>query len=528
MSHRNQSGKLVQAAANLVRVTPVLFLAWTLHGCASPEHGSLAGEQARTPLFDRAASDPAVTRPVPEVPAVAAETPRVAVAETPTEAIPAPRPPLPTLPVRQLIMTREAEIGTVLRAMARGAELNLILGPGVSGPVMLSLSGETPWNRLFEMLLDTHGLHYELQDGLLRVMGREDVERATAMERSLRERELAREERRRAEPPSLELYRARYADVKALAEAIKNGFDATIAEDRRHLSIVPDTDSGLLIIQASAASMPQVLRLAESLDQPVYQILIEASIVQTSSDTARDLGMQWGANFRALDQGRVELGTGINPDGFNLNFPANFGPGEPGFSFGGIRDSGNQILQMQLSALEKDGRLNIISNPSITTLDRQTALIESGEERPFQSAQGTGAGTTSVVEFKKALLSLEVTPQVIDGNWVKLHIKTTKDDFDDSRQVIIEGTLQVPIITRSATTTLYLADGQTTVIGGLSTTSRFNQRTGLPILKDLPGLGRLFGSTNDSDSFSDTLIFLTPRILVNGSSVRPSPQDTSP
>src|SRR5690606_16781695 len=152
--------------------------------------------------------------------------------------------------------------------------------------------------------------------------------------------------------------------------------------------------------------------------------------------------------------------------------------------------------------------LHIVSSPSITTLDKQTALIESGEERPFQSSQGAGAATTSVVEFKKALLTLEVTPQVIDGRWIKLRIRTTKDEFDDSRQVIIEGTVQVPVITRSATTQLYLADGQTTVIGGLSTESAINQSAGLPVLNRIPGLRHLFGSDDNRNSFSDTLIFL--------------------
>src|SRR5699024_719800 len=146
----------------------------------------------------------------------------------------------------------------------------------------------------------------------------------------------------------------------------------------------------------------------------------------TNSETARQLGVQWGALHTGPDGGQVSIGTSANADGFNSNFPAEFNPNLTGFTFGIERLSEHQLLQAQLSALQKEGRLSIVSSPSITTLDKQKATIESGEERPFQSASGTGVTTTPTVEFKEALLSLEVTPQVIDGNWIKLDIHTTK------------------------------------------------------------------------------------------------------
>jgi len=526
------------------RALPWLLAAGLLHGCTStPPSTSDSSAMALRSLEERSilesgiASQPAQTPAA--IPLVLAPAPEA------SAALQRERQPLPTLPVRHLHMSREADIRTVLRALATGAGLNLVLGNGVTGQVQFNLAAETTWDRLFEMIMEAHGLHYELDNGLLKVLAQEDIERSTAVERALREREVARVERRRAEPLQVELYRVRYADTKQLAESVLAGLNAVLGEDKNQLTIVPDTASGLIIIQATPTNLARVRHLAESLDQPVYQVLIEASIVQTNSETARDLGMQWGAWFPGRDGNRFNVGGSIFPGsgatvpdvgsppglidlpGPNLNFPAGFGPGEPGFTFGVVRYSARQILQMQLSALQKDGRLHIVASPSITTLDKQTALIESGEERPFQSAQGAGAATTSVVEFKKALLSLEVTPQVIDGNWIKLHIKTTKDDFDDSRAVLIEGTIQVPIITRAATTTLYLADGQTTVIGGLSTASRTNQNAGLPFLKDIPGLGRLFGSTNDRDVLTDTLIFLTPRIISRTAPARP-PAESSP
>lgn len=427
-------------------------------------------------------------------------------------------PPLPTIEVENLDLMRDVDVAVLLRALAKGAGINLLIGDNVQGPIRLNLEQKTSWDRLFHQLMELKGLYYEWDGSVLKVMAQADVERQTAIEGALAQREAAREQRRQAEPLELGLYRVRYANSERLAESIKAGLGIK-PETEGSVSIIPDSDSGLLILNAPARRIRQVLELAASLDQPARQILIEATIVQTNSETARDLGVQWGAYLPNEDSGRLQIGTGLDPttwDGLNANFPADFSMGDAGFTFGMIRSTNNQVLRAQLSALQKDGRLKIVSSPSITTLDKQTALIESGEERPFQSSSGTGATTTPVVEFKEALLSLEVTPQVIDGRWIKLGIKTTKDDFDDTKAVLIDGTLQVPIITRSASTLLYLADGQTTVIGGLSTQSENDGETGIPFLKDLPLLGHAFRNTVNRSSFSDTLIFITPYILPSG------------
>lgn len=425
-------------------------------------------------------------------------------------------PPLPETPITELQLVEDVDLAVFLRMLARGAEVNLLLGENVGGPIRMSLPQDLSWDAVFRRVVEAHGLHYEWDGELLRVLGREDVERQIAMEETLRVREEAREQRRKAEPRQMELHRVRYADVTRLAASIRSALGGAEEEGGQRLSIIPDEDSGLLVVQAPPNRMKQVRRLVENLDQPAYQILIEATIVQTNSETARDLGVQWGYASRdvAGDGGSLDLGTSLNPDDWNMNFPAGFDAGDAGFSFGLIEAQGaTKVLRAQLTALQDDGRLKIISSPSVTTLDKQTALIESGEERPFQSASGTGATTTQTVEFKEALLSLEVTPQVIDGEWIKLGIETSKDEFDDSKAVIIDGTLQVPVIKRSANTMLYLAHGQTTVIGGLSTQTENDSETGIPFLKDIPLFGGLFRNTVNRSAFSDTLIFITPYIL---------------
>ena len=441
--------------------------------------------------------------------------------------------PLPQIPVKNMVMTRAMDVRVLLRALADAADLNVVITEGVSGPILVSIRRETRWDRLFLAITEAHGLHYNLDDDLLQIFSVADVQGNIAMETALHDQLQAAEQRRRSEPMVMSIVRVRYADIEKLANSVRSTMQATDADHdpgadpgadpsadpagalevaRTGFMVKADTDSGQLIIHGIPSDITQARQLIKGLDQPTYQILIEATIVQANTEVARQLGVQWGV----LDGSNSgELTTGITPGagGFNSNFPAGFDPIGTGFSYGASLVRGSQTLQAQLSALQKDGRLNIVSRPSITTLDQLTAIIESGEERPFASASGGGIAAVSRVEFKKAVLRLEVTPHVIDKNWVKLNLDTTKDDFDDTRAVIIDGNAQVPVITRSASTSLYLANGQTTVIGGLSSESKSLQEEGVPFLKNIPGLGGMFRNQAGRKTFSDTLIFITPHIL---------------
>ena len=444
---------------------------------------------------------------------------------------------LPQIPVRNMVITREMDVGVLLRALADAADLNIIISNHVSGPVLVSLRRETRWDRLFLAITEAHGLHYNLDNDLLQIFSVEDVQSNIAMEKALHEELQAAEQRKRSEPMVMSMVRVRYADIEKLADSVRATMQAIVADqdpgavpgatpgavpgavpgatpgaEGTGFMVKADLESGLLIIHGIPSDIAQARKLIQGLDQPTYQILIEASIVQANTEVARQLGVQWGV-FDVSNGGKLTTGITPNVGGFNSNFPAGIDPIGAGFTYGASLVRGSQILQAQLAALQKDGRLNIVSRPSITTLDQLTAIIESGEERPFASTSGSGIAAVSEVEFKKAVLRLEVTPHVIDKNWVKLDLNTTKDDFDDTRAVIIDGNAQVPIITRSAITSLYLANGQTTVIGGLSSESKSLQEEGVPFLKNIPGLGGMFRNRAGRKSFSDTLIFITPHIL---------------
>ena len=443
--------------------------------------------------------------------------------ETVETALESLQPQLPQITVSDVVLTHEMDVAVLLRALADAADLNILISNNVSGPVLVNLKRETRWDLLFTSITEAHGLHYDLQDDLLRIFSIEDVERNIAMEQALHDQLKAAELRMRSEPTTIDMVRIHYGNLENIAASVRATMQAIVAEENAEFEdsateeasrfmIQADNDSGQLIIHGVPNDIIRARKLIQELDQPTFQILIEATIVQANSEIARELGVQWGG-YNIIDSGRLEVGTTPNSGGFNSNFPAQFESDDPGFIFGVRRTSGNQVLQAQLSALEQDGRLNVITNPSITTLDQQVAVIESGEERPFVSSAGVGIGSFPQIEFKKAVMRLEVTPHVIDENWVKLDIVTRKEEFDDNRTIIIAGFIQTPILTRLAETSLYLANGQTTVIGGLSSETESDQVDGIPVLKDLPGVGGMFRNTINRTGLNDTLIFITPTIL---------------
>jgi type IV pilus assembly protein PilQ len=269
-----------------------------------------------------------------------------------------------------------------------------------------------------------------------------------------------------------------------------------------------------------------------SLDRPTSQIRIEARIVEASSDTARELGIEWGGYYRTgsgdrnfwvapgvnsftdtTDDATPGLGEG---DGATLQPSAGLIQQLPGI-LSEIRDGsglnigffgeriGDYVLGVQLSALERAGKLRILSSPSISTLDNQTATIESGREVPFQTVD---EGEVNV-EFKEAVLRLEVTPHLIGDDTLKLRIVTNKDELDFSNTVDGNPT----VITKRARTNVLLRDGQTTVIGGLRKETLSDSERGIPYLMDIPLLGRLFRRDSKNENMEEILIFITPRVL---------------
>ncbi|MCP3950612.1 MAG: type IV pilus secretin PilQ [Desulfobacterales bacterium] len=410
--------------------------------------------------------------------------------------------PLPVSPVS--LNMSDVDVAVLLRSLARAAGQNIMINEKVSGRANINIQ-RAPWDQVFLGLLKTHRLSYKWEGDIIRIMTTADIEQEL-------QEAAQRMDLRELEPLSTRVIRIDYTQ----AADLKNTLEAFLTKSKtgdKIGSIMVDAHTNTLIVQALETDINNMLPLVEKLDLPTPQILIEAHIVEATSSTARELGIQWGGQYQFVDtHNTYTIGSGAASSGSNtvntpsgnygVNFPANVGSGA-GMAIGFMMQGGANVLTAQLSALQNDRKLKILSSPSITTIDNQKAIFESGEEVPYQTVSDGNVQT----EFKEALLKLEVTPHVIDGEALKLVIKVKKDEVDKTV------TTNPPIITKKAETNVILYDGQTTVIGGLNSANDARNDSGVPGLKDIPGLGVLFRGKATENSMSDVLIFITPHIL---------------
>ncbi len=436
--------------------------------------------------------------------------------------------PIRPLPQRKItIKMHQTDVAVLLRALARSVDLNIMINESVKGYISINVKN-AKWSQVFLGILNSQGLAYEWEGDIIRIITFED--------RTRRLKNLEAEEQILAKKRELEMQAPLVTKIIpidfAKAEQLKENVDKILSAKQPGEpvgSVMVDSHTNALIVQATPVDIARIVPLITELDRPTPQILIEAHIVETTNQTARELGVQWGGLYHNADGWitpdaataitGVTPGTGgsVNPGaGFASNFPAdlaNAAQSGTGFSLGVIGEFGDDILAVQLSALEEEGKLNILSSPSITTLDNLKATIESGNEIPIQIVEDDNVE----VVYKSAVLSLEVTPHVIQDNALKLEIATTKDEVGTVSTVN-----QYPtIITKKANTNVILFDGQTTVIGGLKKNTNQESAAGIPLLWKLPILGHLFKNQSRQEQMEEILIFITPHIL----KTRPSPAD---
>jgi type IV pilus assembly protein PilQ len=430
------------------------------------------------------------------------------------------------LPDKKITLSmRQAELKSVLRALARSVDLNIIVKNDLKGEVNIDFRG-VPWNQAFAGLLNTYGLSYIWEGDILRVMTNEDMDQAIKQKVSKRDSLWVE--------PLLApvLVNIDYADTKKLAETLQD-FLTKDKDNKPRGSVKVDEHSNSLVISAIREDLAKMLPIIEKIDKPTPQILIKANIVETTKAVARDLGIMWGGMYsRSVGNDNLYVAPGgtrltsasdINPTaggpvgigrtGFASNFPAanltSTAAGSLALLFGTI---GGNILEAQLQALQKDSKLNILSSPSITTLDNQKAFTENGQRVPFVTlTQNVGSAPTQTVTFENAVLRLEITPHVIDGKNLKMKILVQKDELDFTHAASMLGN---PIILKKQTeTSLIIKDGDTIVISGLTKQTKSDSDTGWPWLKDVPVLGWLFKADSKSDQLEEVLIFIRPHIL---------------
>jgi type IV pilus assembly protein PilQ len=428
---------------------------------------------------------------------------------------------------------QDIETRAVLQLLADTSGQNMVISDSVGGNVTLRLQN-VPWDQALDIVMRTKGLDMRREGNVMFV--------APAAEIAAREKELltARQQVQQLSPLRTEYLQINYAKAGDLAALIKAGQNNSLLSERGSVAI--DERTNTLLLQDTSERLADIRRLVSTLDIPVRQVLIEARIVIVNDDYSRDLGVRFGATA-AFEHGGAD-GAGIvgarnfvtEDDGIVLSpNDALVGQGRPGFVQGNPTDrymvnlpvanpagrlaltllDSDYIVDLELSAAQAEGRGEIISSPRLITANQREATIEQGVEIPYQESSSSGATTT---QFKKAVLSLKVTPQITPDNRIILDLTVAKDSVG---QLVASATGGfVPSIdTREIVTQVLVNDGQTVVLGGILETERRDSETKVPWLGDIPVLGYLFKTTNKTDNKDELLIFVTPRILREGASL---------
>ena len=393
---------------------------------------------------------------------------------------------------------QDIEVRAVLQLIADFTDLNLVASDTVGGNVTLRLQN-VPWDQALDIVLKAKGLDKRLQNNVLTV--------APAAEIAAREREQLENEKqiRELAPVFTDLIQINYADAAEIADVLRGGDADALLTERGSVQVVERTNS--LLVKDTQAKLDELRELIEQLDIPIRQVMIEARIVSIRSDITDELGVKWSG----LTQGGEGGDAGYDRDGIYTDFELNNSDGS-GISIGFSNGSGD-ILNLELSALLSDGGGEVISQPKVITSDKKKAVIKSGQEIPYQESTSSGATSTS---FKDAVLGLEVTPQITPDGRVMMDIKVNNDRRDGETPLT-----KIPIIaTNEITTQVLVEDGETLVIGGVFTQDKSVTSTKVPLFGDIPYLGGLFRSSTESDIKTELLVFITPKVITEGVSLR--------
>tara|TARA_R110001599_G_scaffold5120_1_gene25716 strand:- start:59432 stop:61522 length:2091 start_codon:yes stop_codon:yes gene_type:complete len=398
---------------------------------------------------------------------------------------------------------QDIEVRSVLQLIADFTDLNLVASDTVQGSITLRLQN-VPWDQALDLVLKTKGLDKRKIGNVLLV--------APADEIAARERQELESQQQIAElaPLRRELIQVNYARASDIASLFAS---VTAAGGEQRGSITVDDRTNSIIAFETQEKLDELRRIVSQLDIPVRQVMIEARIVEANVGFDKALGVRWGGSINMGNRYEV---FGRSPGGgAAMPTPAVNAPfvdmgvigASSGIGIGFITN--NAILDLQLSAMESTGNGEIISQPKVVTSDKETAKILKGSEIPYQQASSSGATTTA---FAEAVLSLEVTPQITPDNQVIMEVIVTKDEPDFTNEV--NG---VPTIRKNEVNAkILVGDGETIVIGGVFSSETQNSQMKVPFLGDLPVLGKVFRRDVTSETKSELLIFLTPRIIKNG------------
>jgi type IV pilus assembly protein PilQ len=416
---------------------------------------------------------------------------------------------------------QNVEVRSVLQVIADFTNFNIITSDTVSGNLTLRLK-DVPWDQALDIILQAKGLDMRKSGNVIWIAPRDEL--ATKEKAELESKVQIGD----LEPIRTETFQINYQKAEDVQAFLKNK-EQTIMSKRG--SVIADKRSNKIFVSDTATRLEDVRRVISEIDVAARQVLIEARIVEASDTFSKSIGARLGlhdmggGNNLLGTNARYTIGGSLADTGFhtgqastvpdflanstNVNLPANsLGGVAPGaFSFILFNSAKTQFLNLELSALEADGKGKVVSSPRVVTANQVEALIEQGVEIPYQSASSSGA---TAVQFRKANLSLKVTPQITPDGRIMMALDINKDTPNTQ---LSTGGNGVAIDTKHIKTDVLIENGGTVVIGGIYTQETTTTTDRIPVLGDIPYLGFLFRTTGNVNNKTELLVFITPKIV---------------
>lgn len=416
---------------------------------------------------------------------------------------------------------QNVEVRTVLQVIAEFTGMNIITSDTVNGSLTLRLK-DVPWDQALDIILQAKGLDQRKNGNVVWIAPRDELALKEKLE--LESKQFISE----LEPLRTETFQLRYHNAEAIQKILAEGGSNQRLLSRRGSAVI-DSRSNILFIQDVPSRLEEIRSILAKIDVPTKQVLIEARIVSAGENFSRELGSKFGIQGQNIKNstktgvaGTVDKsaelagGTAVGgTDGLNWSFPtsgaaAGLGSGMLGISV--LNPSQGVMVNLELSAMESDGKGKILSSPRIVTGDQQKAMIESGVQVPYRSVSSNGTN----VQFKDAVLSLAVTPRITPDGRVLMELEIKKDEPDWARAVAGEP----PIDKKLVKTNVLVANGETAILGGVYEQNDKSVITKVPLLGDLPIIGNLFKHTQKLNDRTELVVFITPKVLDDTMAIR--------
>ncbi|HQS22432.1 MULTISPECIES: type IV pilus secretin PilQ [unclassified Acidovorax] len=426
------------------------------------------------------------------------------------------------------------EVRSLLQVIADFTNFNIVTSDTVTGALTLRLK-DVPWDQALQIIMDAKGLGMRKSGSVLWIAPKDEIDARTKkdFEAALAIQKL--------EPLKTQAFQLNYAKAADMVSQLTTSSSGGTGSSTRFLtergSAISEPRTNQLFVTDTPSKLEDVRQLLATLDVAVRQVLIEARIVEARDTFGRSLGVRLGGTDLRANRGgdggygiggnnRVAFGTSYsnavassgaggttNTDGNFVNLPASLSNVRSvgSFALSIFNSAANRFLTLELSAMEADGKGKIVSSPRIITADQTKALIEQGTEYPYSVTAPNGATTLA---FKKAVLKLEVTPQITPEGSIILDLDINKDSRGETT------TQGVAIDTKHIKTQILIENGGTVVIGGIFEMEDTNQENKIPVLGDVPVVGNLFKSRTKESSKREMLVFITPKVITDRGPVR--------